>query len=785
MRRFSPFVLVVVLIAFVSLQAFAQTETGTIVGTVTDPSGAVVTGATVTVTNKAMGATRTTTTGSTGTYTVTDLPPGTYEITITASGFAEQKQTAVVTVSSQTSVISKLTLAAAGVTVEVSGGAGAVQVETQSSELSTVVSSQQVSQLPSLTRNPYDFVALSGNATQDQSGTVRGAMNMTLNGQRAASTGILLDGAENVDLFTATVGQQVPLDSVQEFRVSTNNFGAEYGRASGGIVNVATKSGTNQFHGGAYEFNRLSGLATNTYDNNANGIPRSPFTRNQFGYSVGGPILHNKLFFYNTTEWIRSRAVAFNLAYVPDPAFIALSTPNTQAYFQAFGTLKPGTQTLSTLTANDLVNLGVSAPGSLVSALPPNTPALDLVKYRFNNDVGGGPPQNNVDSLTRIDYNWNNRTQLFGRYAILSEDFFPGFVSFSAYSGFDTGETDLNQNILLSLTHTVTNNLLSTTKVNYNRLTQEQAEGPIGTVPGLLIGLGGDGVTVNGQSNMLPGYLPFAPGAALPFGGPQNVTEIDQSFSWTHFKHNFRFGAEYLYIQDNRVFGAYENGIQYLASSDPGSAYDNLLSGQLFRASVAIYPQNKFPCFRDPLTNAPIQTPDCTLTGPATPPNFSRSNRYNDFAWYVQDSWRVKPRVTLNLGLRWEYYGVQHDNFAPNNANFILGSGFNIYQQVQNGFVANGGALPNGSLWAPKYTNFAPRIGVAWDVFGTGKTSFRGGYGIAYERNFGNVTYNVIQNPPNYAVLAIQVPRDVTSLPISTNNFGAAGQPGARSEEHT
>src|SRR5215469_2228594 len=458
MRRFSPFVLVVVLVSFGSLLVFAQTDTGTILGTVTNPTVAVVTGAAVTVTHTGTGAKRTTTTSSTGTYTVTDLPPGTYEVLISASGFAEQKQNVVVTIASQTALTSKLTLAAAGVTVEVSGGAGAVQVETQSSELSTVVGSQQVSELPSLTRNPYDFVALSGNAAPDQSGTVRGANNMTLNGQRAASTGILLDGAENVDLYTATVGQQVPLDSVQEFRVSTNNFGAEYGRASGGVVNVASKSGTNQFHGSAYEFNRLSGLATNTYDNNANGIRRPPFTRNQFGYSIGGPILHNKLFFYNTTEWIRVRGVATNLAYVPDPAFLALSHGNTQSYFQAFGTLKSSTQTLSTLTANDLVNLGVSSTTSLVSQLPPNTPALDLVKYRFNGDVGGGAPQNNIDSLTRIDYNWNNRTQLFGRYAILSEDFFPGFVSFSAYQGFSKGETDLNQNFLLSLTHTVTNN---------------------------------------------------------------------------------------------------------------------------------------------------------------------------------------------------------------------------------------------------------------------------------------------------------------------------------------
>ena len=779
MHALARFAAVLTLLAVVSPRMFSQTETGLINGTVTDPSGAVLTGATVRVTNTATGATRQTTTDATGSYTMSGLEPGPYEVLISASGFSDFKETVTVTIGSRTSVSPHMEVAKAGVTVEVFGQ-GAVQVETQSSSISTMITGQQVSELPSLTRNPYDFVQLAGNGNPDMGGvggTGRGVNGMALNGQRSASTDILLDGAENVNLFDTSVGQQVPLDSVQEFRVTTSNFSAEYGRASGGIVNVATRSGTNKYHGSAYEFNRVAGLATNTFDNNAYGIPRSGFTRNQFGFSVGGPILKNELFFYDNTEWIRVRGLASNLAYVPDPDFIALSASNTQAYFHEFGTLKPNTQFMSALTAGDLVSLGVAGPG--VGALPAATRVLDLVQYKFNNDVGGGPPQNTVQSLTRVDYNINNKTQLYGRYAVLSDDFFPGTNSFSAYSGFDTGETDLNQNILLNVTHSMSNNLLLTTKLSYNRLTQEQPLGTLGVVPGLLIGLGGDGATVNGQPNMLPGYLPYAPGAAIPFGGPQNVFEIDQSFTWNHGKHNFKGGAEYVYIQDNRVFGAYENGIQYLAQTSPTNAYDNILVGQLFQGSVAIYPQNEFPCFRNPISNNPIQTPQCTLTGPATAPNFSRSNRYNDGAAYVQDSWRVRPRLTVNLGLRWEYYGVQHDRFGPNNANFVLGPGVNIFQQVQNGFVTNGGSLPGGRLWAPQYNNWGPRIGVAYDVFGNGMTAVRGGYGIAYERNFGNVTYNVIQNPPNYAVLAIQVPRDLPSLPISTNNFGAAGQPGS------
>jgi hypothetical protein len=763
---------VLALLSLFSLCALAQTETGTIIGTVTDPSGAVVSGATVAVTNTATGAKRTTTTRGAGVYTISSLPPASYQVVISAPGFADFKQLVTVTVASQIAVSPRLAVAKAGVTIEVSA-AGAVQVETQSSELSTMVSSQQVSELPSLTRDPYDFVFLAGNLTPDQGSYLgaRGAEGAALNGQRSASADILLDGAENVNLFGAWIGQTVPLDAVQEFRLTTSDFNAEYGRASGGIVNVATKSGTNNFHGSAYEFNRVSDLASNTYDNNATGIRRPPFTRNQFGYSVGGPIIKNKLFFFNSSEWIRVRATATNEAYVPNPAFLALTpSATTQSYFNAYGKLEPGVTTVSSLTAGSIVGLGLAGP--LVSALPPGTPVLDLIKYPFASDVGGGSPQNTVEDTSRIDYNVSEKTQLFGRYSLYKDDFFPGYVNASAYTGFSTGETDLNQNWELSVTHAWANNLLSNTKISFNRLNMRQPLGTAGVAPTLYMGTGGDSI-FNGRSVMLPGYEPYSPGAAIPFGGPQNVAEIDHSFSWTHGKHNFKFGAEYVYIRDNRTFGAYETGSEFLAHNNATTALDDMLSGQLYRFTTAINPQGEFPCFRDPLTNDTIQTAACTLTGPATPPNFSRSDRYNDGAAYIQDTWRVLPRFTLNLGLRWEYYGVQHDKTASNDANFILGPGSNIYQQVQNGFVVNGNSLPGGRLWAPQDHNFGPRIGFAYDVFGDGKTSLRGGYGIAYERNFGNVTYNVIQNPPNYAVLSIP------GGTVTANNFGPAGAPGS------
>src|SRR5579884_2500102 len=232
-RRVLPFL--VCALAF-SMYAFAQRDTGTITGTVTDPSGAVVSGATVTAKSVSTGAVRSVTTNNGGAYTIAGLPPGQYDITVQSPNFAKFTQRISVTVGSTNEVSAKLSIVGQGTTVEVVGTGGGTQVETQSSELSQVVSGTSVTQLPSLTRNPYDFVATAGNVAEDQGNNTvgRGANNMSINGQRVASTDVLLDGAENVELFTASVGQQVPLDAVQELRVTASTFTADTGRGGGG-----------------------------------------------------------------------------------------------------------------------------------------------------------------------------------------------------------------------------------------------------------------------------------------------------------------------------------------------------------------------------------------------------------------------------------------------------------------------------------------------------------------------------------------------------------------------
>src|SRR4030095_3677207 len=248
------FLSVVIAVVMLAGSAFAQSETGQITGRVTDPNGGLVAGAAITLSSAETGTQRTATTNDEGVYAITNLQPGVYEITVQAANFAKSTQRVQVTVGAKASVETTLSVSALSTaTVDVIDNAG-VEVNTQNQELSNVVSGTQIRELPTVTRNPYNLVQLSGNATTEdpstsQNGTAgtstfRGA-GASLNGQRAASTNVLLDGADNTDSYTAVVGQNIPLDSVQEFRVITSNFSSEYGRASGGIVNVATRGGSN------------------------------------------------------------------------------------------------------------------------------------------------------------------------------------------------------------------------------------------------------------------------------------------------------------------------------------------------------------------------------------------------------------------------------------------------------------------------------------------------------------------------------------------------------------
>jgi hypothetical protein len=405
-----------------------------------------------------------------------------------ATGFANATQRVQVTVGSRPTVEVPLTVTGTtgeSITVVAEGG---VEVNTQTQELSNVVSGTQLRELPNLTRDPYSFVGLSANVS-DADPSARGT-GYAINGQRAASTNILLDGADNNDVFTVgELTQQLNL-----------------------------------------------------------------------------------------------------------PA------------------------------------------GTAFTNLPAGLPAFGQVIYPVPNDIGGGIPQNTYQAVAPFDFNWTPQTQLYGRYALESSDFFAGTNSFSPFAGFNTGSDIFNNNFLLNLTHTFSQRVVSQSKFAFNRLNNGQPLGARPPSPGLYF-FANQPATISGFDVALPGYLPFNPGSAIPFGGPQNLFQLYEDVNYTRGAHQFRFGGTFLHIQDNRTFGAYENAVQTLGTGF-SAALTNLVQGSLQQFQVAIDPQGRFP--------------GETVTLPLTFPNFSRSNRFNEWAGYAQDSWRVNPRLTLNLGLRYE-----------------------------------------------------------------------------------------------------------------------------------
>ncbi len=743
----------------------AQTETGQITGTLTDPSGSAVPGAKITVRSVATGATRVVSSAADGSYNITNLLPDEYAVTVNAAGFAVIERKLRVAVGTRVGQDFRLELASASATVNINENS--VQVDTETQTLAQVISQNEIRELPNLTRNPYQFVALAGNVSDAGLGT-RGA-GVSINGQRESSTNILLDGGSNNDEYNGKIGQQVPLDAVQEFSVLTSNFTAEYGRASGGVVNVATKAGSNEFHGTAYEFNRVSRLSSNGFQSNATGTPKSVFNRNQFGYSAGGPVIKNKLFFFSSTEWIRVRSNAAIFAWVPTPELIAQTPSNVQAFFQKQGGLRSSASQFGTISRRQFP--ADPCAGLPCASLPMNLPLFSHVSYNTPTDAGGGFPQNTYMTVNRVDYNLSEKTQMYGRFALYSESDSVGVLSNSPYSDYDLGQTFFNHNGLFSVIHTFSPTLVSQSKVVFNRLTNFQPGlTSRGLVPTMYANTTGP-VAIGADLVAFPGYNPFTPGNGGAAGGPQNLLQFYQDFSYSRRGHSLRFGGTYVYQRDNRTFAAYQTASDGLAGQGGlGPAVSALLAGTFNDINVAVDPQGKFPCAVNPN--------DCSVKLPVDSPNFSRSNRYHEFAFYGQDSWKVRPNVTLNLGLRWEYFGTQHNKNSKLDANWYAPSsvGFaddNLGQYIRQGGLQLAPSSSMGKLWNAQLTNFAPRIGFAWNVFGDGRTSVRGGYGIGYERNFGNVTFNIIQNPPNYAVLAVPGP-------ISSNNFGPlAGNTGS------
>lgn len=729
--------------------------TAQIAGTVTDASGAVVPGATLTLKNTETNAERSSTSNTAGVFNFNDLQPGPYVITALTGGFAPYTQNVEVTVGSHITINAKLSLSNASTTVEVSTNES-VMVNTQTPEVSQVISQEQVTQLPSLTRNPYDFIALSGNITSGdntasgavQNGANRG-VNFSLNGQRNSGTEILLDGVENLQVFGDAVAVIVPVDTVQEYRVITNNFSPEYGRASGGVVAVATRAGTNAFHGRLWEFNRISATTANTVTNAQQGIPKGAYTRNQFGGIIGGPIVKDKLFFFASTELTRVRSAANITAAIPSAQLLAASAPSVSSFFSTYA--GPTTGTIIGTTTN--TQAGGGTP--LFPSLPASLPVFTNLSFTAPSDAGGGVPQNTYNITGRVDYSASDKTQAFFRYVNYHETDQQGAIQATPYSQYDVSGTNYAQAYLLSLAHEFNSSFSTIARASFTRDTVGNGyNAKLQNVPTLnLYPNAVDPYTLN--TFYTPGFYPTNPAnGGLPYGGPQNTIQYNQDLNYTAGRHQVQGGAQIVYIQMNQAYGAYAQASEQIGKSAT-QAFANFPSGQLYRFTVAANPQGATPCSRNPYTGALVQNAACSITLPATSPSFARSDRYHDWAAYVNDIFKATPSLSLSYGVRYEYFGVQHNNNPNLDANFYYGTGNNVFAQVRSGSVLTVPNSPIGRLWNPQYGTVSPRVGFAYDVFGNGATAIRAGYGISYERNFGNVTFNVIQNPPNYATIVL------------------------------
>jgi hypothetical protein len=776
---------------FAPSAAVAQADLGSVNGTVTDSSGAVISNANVRVINTATGAQRVSVTNETGGYAITQLPAADYTIIVTAQGFASTTQKFNLTVGSNRGINIKLGVAGSVTEIVVTTD-NTTAPDIVDAQISTDITPSQVQNLPVPDRDPYKLVSLSGNVSGQITGGDRG-VGVDIGGARSASVDILMDGAENTDLFGVGVGQSIPQDAMQEFSIVVAGQGAEFGRASGGAVNVATKTGTNQFHGDVFEYNRISTFASDSFDNNAkwawvdpdtgdkhSGLsnPKPRYVHNQFGYFVGGPIKRDKLFFSSSTEWLRVRSNAISTAEVPLPGLISMAAPNMQDFFGKYGNLQYPVNG-QTYTGAQIQDLGLwdtdittlaggSCSGSGASSPICTTPLFGTVVFPVPGDSGGGLPVNQWINFDRIDWTVSDRTQLFGRYVQQSSDFFPGTNASSPYKGFNTGSSQKNHNLLLSMTHTFSPTIASATRALATRFNNVQ---PLNGDPAPTLYPNSAATVGLGQGTInFPGYLPTAPGSAIPFGGPQNFIQLGEDLTWMKGKHSLKFGGQYLYIKDNRIFGAYENAVDALVQSGTNGALINFVDGNLGFENVAIDPAGVYPCKRNPDTNKTIVTPDCMIQTPAKAPNFSRSNRYHDGAAYFNDTWHATTQLTLNGGVRWEMYGPQHSQRASYDSNFFLGAGSTIFEQIRNGGLKTRETAPDGRLWRLNLKQFGPRLGFAYDILGNSKAVIRGGYALSYERNFNNVTFNVIQNPPNYAVLAL------ADVPITTENLGAFAQ---------
>jgi hypothetical protein len=739
--------------------AHAQDATGRVAGIVYDPSGAVIASAHIKVTNVATQISRETNSDTSGFYQVLALPVGLYSVSAEHAGFRSiTTEPSKLEINQTLKVDLHLEVGSSSESITVESGIG--QVETINPTLGSTVSERTVQDMPLNGRNALDLTLLQPGVTpandnpNNTSGGTGGLM-FSIGGGRSDSNTFVLDGGLNNDLLDNGVVYNPNPDSIQEFKVLTSDFTAEYGRNAGGIVTEVTKSGTNQWHGSAYDFVRNTAFDANNFFSNLNDEPRQVLHRNQFGGTFGGPILKNKLFFFLAYQkQLESEAVASPVTTLPTPAELQGNFSNSpdQAAVAAFLQANPFFQPNPGLAAQGIISPSSIDPVAQAYIKAGLIPTSATGSASFQNSLTDNP-----DELTgKFDYEASQKdhfTVTLGRR--LEPELNPGPGGIPGYGS----NTDLYTRFVnIAYIRTFSPNSLNEFRITAQRSDTLQAVPATNQpTPNAL------GIQIHSDNPTGPSQLDF-PNATIGFSiqGPSRLVDNTFAYSdvytWTHGKHTLKFGGSFSAYQDNQVFDFEVDGV-FIFSAQDGNG-NTLAAG-------------------DPFANFLVGVPNAYFQSPAAPSNIRTKATYA----FAQDEYHVKSNLTLTYGLRYEYSTPKSDTEGRTYSIIPGAPQSTVFPGAPLDLVFPGDPGAPRGVNFPDRTNFAPRVGFAWQPFHDGKTSVRGGWGIFYdvlkaEDNFQfngqapfNPTANIGINEP-------QVPTATTAgYTFFGDPFGSTGTP--------